>query len=85
MTTTPADSADGGFDLALSPEQDLVQRTARDFATEKLLPIAADIDREATVPKAILAELAALGFMGVCVPTELGGAGLDAVSYVLAL
>jgi butyryl-CoA dehydrogenase len=84
-TIAPADTADGGFDLALTAEQELVQRTARDFATEKLLPIAADIDREAAVPKAILAELAALGFMGVCVPTELGGAGLDAVSYVLAL
>jgi len=84
-TTVPTDTADSGFDLALGPEQELVQRTARDFATEKLLPIAADIDREAAVPKAILSELAALGFMGVCVPTEQGGAGLDAVSYVLAL
>ena len=83
--TIPADATEGGFDLALSAEQELVQRTARDFATDKLLPIAAEIDRDAAVPKAILAELAALGFMGVCVPTELGGAGLDAVSYVLAL
>ncbi|GAC1702937.1 MAG: acyl-CoA dehydrogenase AcdA [Candidatus Limnocylindrales bacterium] len=86
--TTPAgaaDQAEGGFDLALNDEQELVQRTARDFAKDKLLPIAADIDRDGAVPKAILAELAALGFMGVSVPTELGGAGLDAVSYVLAL
>ena len=82
---TPAGDDEGGFDLALSAEQELVQRTARDFATDRLLPIAADIDREAAVPAAILAELATLGFMGVCVPTELGGAGLDAVSYVLAL
>jgi len=84
-TGDPAEPADASFDLALSAEQELVQRTARDFATTRLLPIAADIDREAAVPKEILAELAALGFMGVCVPAELGGAGLDAVSYVLAL
>jgi len=83
--TIPAGDDEGGFDLAFSAEQELVQRTARDFATDKLLPIAADIDRDAAVPTAILAELATLGFMGVCVPTELGGAGLDAVSYVLAL
>ena len=92
MTTTPpadradrADPGDSGFDLALTAEQALVQRTAREFATERLLPLAADIDRDSAVPKAILGELAGLGFMGVCVPTELGGAGLDAVSYVLAL
>ncbi len=80
-----SDTGDAGFDLSLTPEQALVQRTARDFATERLLPIAAQIDRDAAVPKEILRELAGLGFMGVCVPTELGGAGLDAVSYVLAL
>ena len=84
-TTAAADTGDTGFDLALTDEQELVQRTARAFATDRLLPIAADIDRNAAVPKAILGELAGLGFMGVCVPTELGGAGLDAVSYVLAL
>ena len=92
MTTTapsdqgdPAATGDTGFDLALTAEQELVQRTARAFATERLLPIAADIDRDGAVPKAILTALAGLGFMGVCVPTDLGGAGLDAVSYVLAL
>ena len=85
---TPSDNAEHGddrFDLALTAEQALVQRTAREFATTRLLPIAADIDRDGAVPRAVLEELAALGFMGVCVPTERGGSGLDAVSYVLAL
>jgi butyryl-CoA dehydrogenase len=72
------------FDLTLSDAQTLVQRTARAFATEKLLPIAHEIDENGAVPAAILTELASLGFMAVYVPEELGGAGLDAVSYVLA-
>jgi butyryl-CoA dehydrogenase len=72
------------FDLTLSDAQTLVQRTARAFATDKLLPIAHEIDENGAVPAAILKELASLGFMAVYVPEALGGAGLDAVSYVLA-
>ena len=84
MTTTTSTESAAAFDLSLTESQELVQRTARDFATEKLLPIAHDIDEQGRVPPAILKELASLGFMGVYVPEELGGAGLDAVSYVLA-
>ena len=84
MTTTTSTESGAAFDLTLTESQELVQRTARDFATEKLLPIAHDIDEQGAVPPAILEELAALGFLGVYVPEELGGAGLDALSYVLA-
>ncbi len=84
MTTTRPTETGAAFDLTLTEAQTLVRRTARDFATEKLLPIAHDIDEQGKVPPAILKELAALGFLGVYVPEELGGAGLDAVSYVLA-
>ncbi|HEV2250323.1 MAG TPA: acyl-CoA dehydrogenase [Candidatus Limnocylindria bacterium] len=84
MTTTTSTEPGAAFDLTLTESQELVRRTARDFATEKLLPIAHDIDEQGTVPPAILKELAALGFMGVYVPEAQGGAGLDAVSYVLA-
>jgi butyryl-CoA dehydrogenase len=83
-TTTSTDPEAAAFDLALTESQELVQRTARDFATEKLLPIAHDIDEQGAVPPAILKELASLGFMGVYVPEELGGAGADTVSYILA-
>ncbi|MDQ6857411.1 MAG: acyl-CoA dehydrogenase [Chloroflexota bacterium] len=82
-TTEPAD-AGAAFDLTLTDSQELVQRTARDFASEKLLPIAHDIDEQGKIPPAILKELAALGFMGIYVPEDLGGAGLDTVSYILA-
>ena len=84
MATTTTTESGAAFDLALTESQALVQRTARDFATEKLLPIAHDIDEQGKVPAAILQEMAALGFMGVYVPEELGGAGADAVSYILA-
>jgi len=84
MATTTTTEAGAAFDLSLTESQELVQRTARDFATERLLPIAHDIDEKGKVPPAILAEMSALGFMGVYVPEELGGAGADAVSYILA-
>ncbi len=72
-----------GFDLTLSEEQELVQRTARDFAREKVLPRAREIDEQGKVPKELLAEMASLGFMGIYVPESYGGAGLDALSYAL--
>jgi butyryl-CoA dehydrogenase len=84
MATTTTTEPDAAFDLALTESQELVQRTARDFATERLLPIAHDIDEQGRVPPAILKELASLGFMGVAVPEEQGGAGADALSYILA-
>ena len=83
ITSTEPTQTGAAFDLTLTEAQTLVQRTARDFATDKLLPIAHDIDERSAVPPAILQQLASLGFMGVYVPEELGGAGLDAVSYVL--
>ena len=76
---------EAAFDLSLTPEQELVQRTAREFATDRLLPRAAEFDQRGEVPLEIVQELAALGFMGSYVPEEWGGAGLDMVSYVLAL
>jgi len=76
---------EAAFDLSLTPEQELVQRTAREFATERLLPRAAEFDQRGEVPLEVVQELAALGFMGSYIPEEWGGAGLDMVSYVLAL
>jgi butyryl-CoA dehydrogenase len=84
MATTTTTESGAAFDLELTESQALVQRTARDFAAEKLLPIAHDIDENGTVPPAILTELGSLGFMGVYVPEDLGGAGADVVSYILA-
>ena len=54
MATTTTTESGAAFDLALTESQELVQRTAREFATEKLLPIAGDIDEQGKVPAAIL-------------------------------
>src|SRR5439155_8038975 len=82
MVTTAADT---GFDLTLTEEQELAQRAARDFATEKILPRAAEIDDQGELPPELLREMAGLGFMGTYVPERYGGSGLDAVSYVLII
>jgi alkylation response protein AidB-like acyl-CoA dehydrogenase len=73
------------MDFELTEEQRLIQQTARDFADKELVPIAERVDetREAPLDKVKL--LAGLGFLGMLVPEEYGGAGLDDVSYVLAM
>jgi len=81
MATTTETVA--GFDLALSEEQTLAQRTAHEFASEKVLPRAHEIDELGKVPPELIAEMASLGFLGIYVPDTWGGAGLDALSYAL--
>jgi butyryl-CoA dehydrogenase len=73
------------MDFALTEEQQLIQRTARDFATKEVLPQAAKIDEEHRFPKELVKRMAELGFLGMAVPEQWGGAGLDTVSYVLAM
>ena len=71
--------------MRLTEEQKLLRDAARDVAQNLLAPGAALRDREAQFPKDELAELGKLGFMGVLVPPEYGGAGADHVGYALAL
>ena len=71
--------------MLLSEEHQLIRQTARDFAQKELAPQAARWDREGKLPREVLAKLGELGFLGMCVPETWGGAGLDFLSYVLAL
>jgi len=71
--------------LAPTEDQAAVLRTAREFATNEVLPKAAEIDREHRHPAELVARMAELGFLGIAVPEEYGGAGFDNVSYVLAM
>ncbi|MFL5733385.1 MAG: acyl-CoA dehydrogenase [Chloroflexia bacterium] len=73
------------MEFGLTEEQRLIQQTAREFADERLAPLAAEYDRteEFTAPQAKM--LAEMGFLGMMVPEEYGGSGLDTVSYVLAM
>ncbi len=73
------------MDFSLTEEQEFLRKTARDFAKSEVLPLAAKIDSEHRHPSELVAKMSAMGFMGVAVPDELGGAGMDTVSYALAI
>src|SRR3989454_11023476 len=78
-------TAETAFDLTLSEEQAMTQRAARGFATERVLPLAAEIAARGEIPPESPREVGALGFMGTYVPGRYGGAGLDAVSNALII
>lgn len=71
--------------LELTEDQTMVQSTARDFARREVEPKAAELDKSSRWPTEIIAQMAELGFLGMAVPTEHGGAGLDHVSYALVV
>jgi len=71
------------FDLG--EEHELVRRTVRDFAEQRIAPVAEELDREERFPYDIVAELAELGLMGMPIPEEYGGAGTDTLSYAIAV
>jgi alkylation response protein AidB-like acyl-CoA dehydrogenase len=71
--------------MLLSEEQTLIRDTARAFAIDKIAPHVRAWEAAGEIPRPLLAEMGRLGFLGMCVPTEWGGAGADMVSYVLAL
>jgi butyryl-CoA dehydrogenase len=72
-------------DFQLTEDQLAVQQTAREFARAEVLPKAAEIDREHRHPAELVKRMAELGFLGIAIPEQHGGAGLDHVSYVLAM
>jgi len=71
--------------MLLTEDQTMIRDMARQFAAEQLAPNAAEWDREHRYPREALAQMGALGFLGMMVPEEWDGAGADAVSYALAL
>src|SRR3989442_15875624 len=70
-------------DVELTPEQQQVRDVAREFAEAELGDKIAPYDERHEFPHQIVAKLGPLGFLGVVVPEEFGGAGLDYVSYAL--
>ena len=72
------------MDFQLTDEHRMVQATVREFAAKEILPNAAALDHTPVFPSAIIQKAAALGLMGMMIPEAYGGAGMDAVSYVLA-
>lgn len=75
-------------DLAIFPltsEHKMLRDAARDFARKEIAPIAAEFDESGEFPSKTIKKMGALGFMGIEVPEEYGGAGMDTLAYVLAL
>lgn len=73
------------MDFRLSEEQLMIQKAAREFAQQQCLPGVIERDEHQKVPKDQLLQLADLGFMGIMTSPEYGGAGMDTISYVLAM
>ena len=73
------------MDFRLTDDQELIRNTVREFAVAEVAPIAAEIDRERRFPAELLPKMAELNLLGMPYPQELGGAGADHVSYVIAL
>ncbi|MEJ2726797.1 MAG: acyl-CoA dehydrogenase family protein, partial [Deltaproteobacteria bacterium] len=69
----------------LTEEQKMIRAMVRDFARSEILPGAAERDRSKEFPAEILKQMGELGLMGMNVPTEYNGAGVDTISYSLAL
>jgi butyryl-CoA dehydrogenase len=73
------------MDFDLTEEQRLIRDTARDFAAREIAPKAAELDKTGRWPAEVVKKMAELGFMGMAIPQEHGGAGMDTVSYALAM
>jgi alkylation response protein AidB-like acyl-CoA dehydrogenase len=73
------------MDLELTEEQKTIRDLAREFARNEIAPIAARIDETGEFPVETIKKMGDLGFMGIEVPTQYGGSGLDSICYVLAM
>ena len=73
------------MDFDFSEEQLQIQSIAREFAQKRIAPVAADFDKSGEFPLDNIREMGKLGLMGIEVPSEYGGAGMDSISYVLAM
>ncbi|MEM1082208.1 MAG: acyl-CoA dehydrogenase family protein [Pseudomonadota bacterium] len=73
------------MNFELTEEQQMIQAAARDFAVERIAPVAAEFDHSGAFPLDNVRAMGELGLMGIEVPEEYGGAGLDTIGYVLAM
>ena len=73
------------MDFQFSDDQLSIQAIARDFAQKRIAPVAAEFDAKGEFPLDNIREMGQLGLMGIEVPAEYGGAGMDSIAYVLAV
>jgi alkylation response protein AidB-like acyl-CoA dehydrogenase len=73
------------MDFSLDEQQQMVQEMVRSFAEDRIRPRAAERDRSGEFPREIFAEMGELGLLGMLVPESYGGAGMDLLSYLIAV
>jgi alkylation response protein AidB-like acyl-CoA dehydrogenase len=73
------------MDLQLSEEHVMIRNEARKFAQKEIAPIAAEFDESGQFPYQTIKQMGELGLMGIEVPEEYGGAGMDCIAYVVAM
>jgi len=71
--------------LELNEQQKMIQKMVRDFAEKEVAPIAAELDEKEEYPIKTLEKMAKLGLLGIIIPQEFGGAGLDTISYEIVV
>jgi len=73
------------MDAFLTEKHRAVRRSVRAFCEREIQPIAKEIDQEASFPWEVVEKMGRLGYFGIQVPQELGGAGMDSVSYIIVI
>lgn len=73
------------MDFELTDNQKMIRNMVREFARKEIEPIAAELDEKEEYPHETLKKMSKLGLLGIVIPTEYGGAGLDAVSYAIVI
>ena len=74
-----------GLDFGLGSDIDMLRETVRSFAQAKIAPLAAEIDRANSFPRALWPELGALGLLGITVEEDYGGSGLGYLAHCVAM
>ncbi len=73
------------MDFALSDDHQLLRQTVRSFAEQEVAPVAGELDASKAFPYEIVAQMAALGWMGISYPEQYGGAGSDTLAYAICV
>ena len=71
--------------LFFKEEHKVIKEMVRDFAITKIAPVARELDSKEIFPKELVTEMGELGLMGVMVPEEYGGSGLDMTAFTAAI
>ncbi len=73
------------MELELTHDQQMIQEMVRSFVQEELKPIVSDIEKDGVYPDNVVKKMGELGLLGMVVPEQWGGSGLDSISYAIAI